>query len=544
MGGPYGKDMSVHTAAPPEATAETGRGAGGDRSVAGLIQTVRDATEALTAAVTAQNIGTVTDPELLDLAETMRDLAAMMRCAELAVLHEAEGRNAAHREKGLDTLSWMKSGGRYTPYRANAALRQAKELAEAPHIRARFATGGLSEHQALAMVRARKRLPEELDDAQRDQWERSLCELAHDQNEQEIPRLAVKAVQGLAPAHADQMWDRIRRREDLDAHLTRSFAWWRDRHGTVRFRGKLPAVEAAPLTTLVNATVQAIRRERAEAADTEPSPTDHTSTGKTVTCAVADDGPQAPGDGPGPSDDLTAFERAQLALRRDRADALVRLIDAAANGAAGMPRTTGLPRVLVTLSFDQLVTGLGEAEVLDLGEPVSAHRVRQLACDGDIIPVVLGADNAIVNMGRTQRLVDGALRHALTLRDRGCAFPGCGQTPDLCQAHHVVPWWQGGATDLDNTVLLCRHHHSLVEPDARSQPDSRWEVRMAPDGIPEFLRPLDRGQLQQIRDRSRTDQLPRPVPARKVLRHPRYRTPPHPVHDPANNPRGPAAAPG
>ncbi|HEY7202233.1 MAG TPA: HNH endonuclease signature motif containing protein, partial [Candidatus Dormibacteraeota bacterium] len=29
-------------------------------------------------------------------------------------------------------------------------------------------------------------------------------------------------------------------------------------------------------------------------------------------------------------------------------------------------------------------------------------------------------------------------------------------------AHHVIPWWWGGRTDLDNLVLLCPGCHRLV----------------------------------------------------------------------------------
>lgn len=34
--------------------------------------------------------------------------------------------------------------------------------------------------------------------------------------------------------------------------------------------------------------------------------------------------------------------------------------------------------------------------------------------------------------------------------------------PSWCEAHHVRPWLQGGATDLANGILLCAHHHHEV----------------------------------------------------------------------------------
>ena len=64
-----------------------------------------------------------------------------------------------------------------------------------------------------------------------------------------------------------------------------------------------------------------------------------------------------------------------------------------------------------------------------------------------------------LDVGRSSRLVTDKQWRALLLRDRCCAYPGCGSRRNL-QAHHVVHWLDGGPTDMDNLVLLCeRHHH-------------------------------------------------------------------------------------
>jgi hypothetical protein len=59
--------------------------------------------------------------------------------------------------------------------------------------------------------------------------------------------------------------------------------------------------------------------------------------------------------------------------------------------------------------------------------------------------------------------VSRALRRALMIRDSMCRFPGCHQTRHL-QAHHRVAWADGGATDLDNLILLRLSHESHVLP--------------------------------------------------------------------------------
>ncbi|HET9633086.1 MAG TPA: HNH endonuclease signature motif containing protein, partial [Terrabacter sp.] len=55
-----------------------------------------------------------------------------------------------------------------------------------------------------------------------------------------------------------------------------------------------------------------------------------------------------------------------------------------------------------------------------------------------------------------------AQRRALAQRDGGCSYPGCTIPPQWCDAHHVVHWLHGGATDLSNGALLCGRHHIVV----------------------------------------------------------------------------------
>jgi len=41
-----------------------------------------------------------------------------------------------------------------------------------------------------------------------------------------------------------------------------------------------------------------------------------------------------------------------------------------------------------------------------------------------------------------------------------CRFPGCTRT--VCDIHHVRPWADGGVTDVDNGMLVCTRHHTLL----------------------------------------------------------------------------------
>ncbi|NKS38046.1 DUF222 domain-containing protein [Rhodococcus hoagii] len=125
--------------------------------------------------------------------------------------------------------------------------------------------------------------------------------------------------------------------------------------------------------------------------------------------------------------------------------------------------------------------------------PLSIATARRLACDCHLTPIVMD-DGVPLNLGRTSRTVSKKQRRALIARDHGCAFPGCGAPPAHCEGHHITHWADGGPTDLDNLVLLCRYHHTLLH-------HSHWKVHIGPDRKPWFTPP------------STVDPHKKPVPA-------------------------------
>lgn len=93
----------------------------------------------------------------------------------------------------------------------------------------------------------------------------------------------------------------------------------------------------------------------------------------------------------------------------------------------------------------------------------STGTLRQLACEAEIIPVVLGGDSVPLDVGRSRRLFSKAQRIALAARDGGCIFEGCTMPLALCEAHHVSYWDRDhGPTDVNNGALLCPYHHHFI----------------------------------------------------------------------------------
>ena len=125
---------------------------------------------------------------------------------------------------------------------------------------------------------------------------------------------------------------------------------------------------------------------------------------------------------------------------------------------------------------------------------MSIESARRIACDSVVHPIVMDENGSPLDLGRSQRTANRKLRRALVARDGGCAFRGCGRPAAWCDAHHIENWADGGATDLDNLVLLCRFHHRLIH-------HSEWEVIMGQDRHPWFIPP------------ARVDPLRRPIAA-------------------------------
>ncbi|HET6472788.1 MAG TPA: DUF222 domain-containing protein [Pseudomonadales bacterium] len=92
---------------------------------------------------------------------------------------------------------------------------------------------------------------------------------------------------------------------------------------------------------------------------------------------------------------------------------------------------------------------------------LAAESVRRLACDSAMVRILTTGAGEVLDVGRKTRVISAPLRRALKHRDRGCRFPGCCNTR-FVDGHHIHHWADGGATRLDNLVLLCRHHHRLL----------------------------------------------------------------------------------
>ena len=395
------------------------------------------------------------DASLLSAARAAGALADRARALELAVLAAMSARGTTTVLAGQQTPAWLRGTHRVSAQQARARVRQATRIADRPRIAEAVGAGRMSIEQADAVISWLGFLDPDLSAclsaAEVTRIEQDLIGHAARLDPDGLRAVARHSLEVAAPDIADRIEQAALDRQEREARKRQYLRWSHDPEAGATFlRAKLPDADADQIKALIEAHTAAARRDRA-------------------------------GEGLGPAD-LPLTE----ALR---ADALIALAATAAASGTFPAHGGDRPRLTILINTDQLTARTGAATIGETGRRVSPGWWLHAACDADLLPTVVDTTGVPLDVGRTRRLVGAELRQALALRDGGCAFPGCDRPARACEAHHIVPWAAGGPTSLANTVLLCRHHHGLVEPDPRSTPHTRWQARMGADQIPEFLPP-------------------------------------------------------
>ena len=61
----------------------------------------------------------------------------------------------------------------------------------------------------------------------------------------------------------------------------------------------------------------------------------------------------------------------------------------------------------------------------------------------------------------------------------------------MCEIHHIIPWADGGRTDLNNLTLLCNRHHHIHHANETRRANRACAI--SGKGKPASDRPPDRG---------------------------------------------------
>ena len=297
---------------------------------------------------------------------------------------------------------------------AREKVRIAHALPKLPLIRAAFRDGELSYSKVRAITR-----------------------VADWSNEAELVTLA-KARTAAQVAKRVRDLRQVARLEEskaaYDAYRRRTFACATDENGSLIFEGRLPAEQGALL-------LQALDR----AMDWSFSGQPHRQRLRSDDARV-EDLPQ----------DVRRADA--LAILAERFLSVPPLADEGLN-------TADRYQLTVHASAEALPE-FGDIDVddpphIEHGPVVAAETLRRIGCDAALVRILETGDGEPLDVGRKTRVISPALHRALRRRDGGCRFPGCANTR-FVDGHHIRHWADGGATRLDNLVLLCRHHHRLL----------------------------------------------------------------------------------
>jgi Domain of unknown function (DUF222)/HNH endonuclease len=412
----------------------------------------------------------LTDAKLDARVASAARLAASAQEMLARTVGEADAAGVADRAGCSSTRVWLTSRHSMSPRDAARAVAHATAMTPATEpTRLAWARGQICGDKAEVIAVAVNGLPKDADPRRGVAAQADLVARAKTMSVRELKREASRLVEKVFdPAEAERLRGEKLAEQARSAYEQAIFRGRKGLDGIARFSGTMPNLAFDMLTANLDALSSPRRdhlRDEAEAAEGEQVP---------------------------------------YANRLGRALCdLVEKIDARDVPSHGVNAT-----LVVTVDEKDLRDRVGAA-TLASGDEIPVEELRRLACNADILPMVLGSDSQPVNLGRASRLFSKAQKTALAARDGGCVFPGCERPPGWTEAHHVRPWSMGGDTDLSNGALLCGYHHRLIHR------DDGWQIQIAADGVPEVIPPtrVDRKRRPIRHSRHRQRQRPRPAAA-------------------------------
>ena len=159
-----------------------------------------------------------------------------------------------------------------------------------------------------------------------------------------------------------------------------------------------------------------------------------------------------------------------------QADAFVNMVNGYLSGDTG----SNNDNFLVTIHVDEAALAGGNGR-----SAVPIESVKRHCCDAHAVVITETSEGQPLGIGRKSRLIPTSVERAVRARDNNCCvFPGCGNRRFL-HCHHVEHWAHGGETCVENLMLLCTKHHTLVHEggfDIRKDYRDNWAF-FRPDGI-------------------------------------------------------------
>jgi uncharacterized protein DUF222 len=330
------------------------------------------------------------------------------------------------------TAGWLRAQHRLARRDASGLVHQARQLRDLPATSAALTAGRIGREHATAIIKAKTTTGLIGEDF--DRFEAILVELAVAASPDEVRTAAAHLLDTQAP--------------DRDAQLVEALAGRRFDLVEVGELVKVDAMIDKPTAETLLTAVEALSRRT-------------------------------------PDDDRTWHQR--------RADAFSAIIESGVE-TGDLPRHGRTkPHLSIVMTLDQL-TGTAAGPLLARFGRIPTTTAHRLACDAVLTRILTDPSGDVLDVGRAARHTTTAQNKALAAMYTTCGYPSCDSSLARCDIHHVSWWSNGGPTNLDNLLPLCKQHHRFVHEHGytvtRQDPDGqpmrgrhRWRF-LTPRGTP------------------------------------------------------------
>ena len=375
----------------------------------------------------------------------VRAVRSWLDAYEAEVLAEATHRDVARKAGAVDTAGWMRSLTGVSRREALGRARTAAGLEALPEVTEALAEGRITHGHAQALTQVA--VPPGVDlniDPELDfpTTARRIAEAAQDE-QQELIRageaMSVEEYRRFLRRWADRAAGDDGAERDLRQRRRRSVTTFDGDAGMHGVRALLPAEQFAVFENELRRLAEV--RWRAERPDADGVPASQLS------CSQRN------------ADALVDMARRSRELADNNGEPLGSHVD-----------------VMVLIDAETLQRGLHEGSRCEFDDttPISPVTARRLLCDADILTAAMDRTSLKLDLGYSRRAASTSIRRALIARDRTCTAPGCDRPHWMCEIHHIIPWAEGGPTNLDNLTLLCSKHHHLHHAKEGRVIGSRW----------------------------------------------------------------------
>ena len=371
---------------------------------------------------------------------SQRDELAALWC-ELTRLEAQFARRVAELDTSVEwsvdgsrsTAGWLVSNLRQASGEAHARVRVARQTAQMPIANAAWQAGRINSRHIDALTKVRHRADADTEFAA---FEAALVDVARTGRPEDVANVGRQWRDALDD-HLDRDGSDAKKKQDSD-HARRRAHFSRTLDGIGILDGRFDTEGAEIIDTAIKRAYERNRR--------------------------ADD-PRTPA--------------------QQRADAIVDIFQ---HSLDHQDRGANRPHLIVAVDAATLAgEAVGRCETIS-GYQLHPDTARRLACDAFIQRIVLDSNGVPLDMGRATRTFTPDQYRAIMIRDGGCRMPGCDAGPEDCRAHHITYWENGGRTDLNVGIAICRgagHHRLIHEGGWTITGDPNTEVTFHdPDGDP------------------------------------------------------------